>query len=120
MLLTGVVAILASLTLAVASVAQLYAARTAAATAADAAALAAAVGTYPPAGFDSPGRMAAEMARANGARLLSCTCPVDHRLVIRTIEVVTAIDVEVLFFGEMTVEAAARAEFDPVSWLGVG
>ncbi len=36
----------------------------------------------------------------------------------RTVIVTTAIDVEVPIFGGVTVGAAARAEFDPVLWLG--
>jgi hypothetical protein len=35
------------------------------------------------------------------------------------VEVVTAIRVDVPIFGEVTVRAASRAEFDPMRWLGL-
>jgi hypothetical protein len=38
--------------------------------------------------------------------------------VTRTVEVVAAIDVDIPIFGPITVRSAARAEFDPLRWLG--
>lgn len=106
------------LTAAVAQLGVLVAARGQASTAADAAALAAAVATYPAAGTRTPRAAAAVAARANGAVVETCRCPVDARLRTRSVEVVASVDVDVSLFGDLTVRSAARAEFDPRAWLG--
>lgn len=118
MAMSGAIAIVAFLAVAVVAIASLYAARTQATTAADAAALAAAVGTYPPASDHDPLEAATRVARANGAVIVECLCPVNHGLVARTVEVMASIDVDVPIFGPITVRSAGRAEFDPLRWLG--
>jgi hypothetical protein len=100
------------------SVGSLLVAREQAYTAAEAAALAAAVATYPPAGPGSPVALAAEFAARNGSRLISCRCRVDLSIGSRTVTVTTARDAEVPIFGQVTVRASARSEFDPGLWLG--
>lgn len=102
---------------AVTSVAGLYVARTQAANAADAAALAAAVATFPPASTSQPWVVAGETARQNGATLVRCTCSREPGMGVRVVEVVTRVVVEAPLFGDLGVEQAARAEFDPVRWL---
>ncbi len=114
----GVVATVILLGVAVASLGLLYSARAQATTAADAAALAAAVATYPPAGSNDPGEAAAAVARTNGAALLGCICPTDPGLDARTVQVETGIEVTVPIFGDVMVRSRARAEFDPMRWLG--
>lgn len=96
----------------------LYGARVEASAAADAAALAAAVATFPPASRADPVDEAARLAAANGARLVSCECTVDASLATRVALVIVARDVTVPFFDSLEVRAGARAEFDPVAWLG--
>lgn len=118
MAMAGVVAIVAFLAVAVAALGMLFAARTQATNAADAAALAAAVATYPPASGIDPGLAAARAAQANGALVVECLCPRNGGLVARTVEVMTAVIVEVPVFGSLTVRSVSRAEFDPVRWLG--
>ena len=117
-LMSGLIVIVAVLGISVAAIAMLYVARSQAVNAADAAALAAAVATYPGAGPTAPGAAASAAAKANGAELISCSCPVDASLGVRTVEVVAGVRVEVPIFGEVTVRAASRAEFDPMRWLG--
>ena len=117
--MTGVIVIVAVVGTTVAALGMLYAARAQATNAADAAALAAAVATYPSVGRDDPRSAAEHAAEANGAGLVGCECPVDSSLDARTVEVVTAIRVDVPIFGEVTVRAASRAEFDPMRWLGL-
>jgi peptidoglycan/LPS O-acetylase OafA/YrhL len=117
-LMSGMVAAIAVLGVAVASVGVLYGARAQATTAADAAALAAAVATYPTTSRGEPAAAARSGAEANGAVVLACGCPVDSSLHPRVVEVVVGIRVSVLIFGEVTVRSASRAEFDPASWLG--
>lgn len=115
----GVFAILATLTLATASLGVIYAAREIAANGADAAALAAAVATYPPAGRGGAPELAARAAAAaNGAVLVRCECPVDLRMRPRVATVIASVDVEVPVLGGLTVRARSRAEFDPIRWLG--
>lgn len=116
--MTGVVATVFLAAVAVAALASLYAAKTQAETAADAAALAAAVDTYPAAGTGDPATSARGVAVRNGARLTRCDCVVDGRLAPRTVLVVVAVDTSVPVFGDVSVRAAARAEFDPGEWLG--
>ncbi len=118
MAMAGGVAIVVLLGVAVTALGMLYAARAQATTAADAAALAAAVATYPPASGADPGAAAANAARANGARVLACACPRNGSLAARTVEVMTAVVVDVPVFGTLTVRSVSRAEFDPMRWLG--
>ena len=118
-LVVGWVAVVVTIGVATASLGALIAAREQANTAAQAAALAAAVSTYPPAGTGAaPRALAVEFAERNASRLVSCRCPVDPTLRARVVVVTTALDVEVPIFGEVTVSAAARSEFDPALWLG--
>ncbi len=116
--MTGVLAIVIVTSVAVSSLGILYAARTQAQNAADAAALAAAVATYPPAAGGSPVAVARQVVAANHASLVECSCPRDGALRIRTVEVVSAVDVSVPLFGVITVRGSSRAEFDPRQWLG--
>jgi uncharacterized membrane protein len=109
MAMSGAVAIVAFLAIAVVAIGTLYAARTQATNAADAAALAAAL---------DPLEAATTVARANGAEIVECLCPVNEGLVTRTVEVVASIEVEIPIFGPVTVRSAGRAEFDPLRWLG--
>jgi Flp pilus assembly protein TadG len=118
MAMSGAIAIVAFVAVAVVALGTLYAARTQATNAADAAALAAAVGTYPPASDLDPVAAATRAARANGAAMAECLCPVNHGLVTRVVEVVTSIEVDVPIFGPITVRSSGRAEFDPLRWLG--
>ena len=111
-------ALLAALLVATAALAMAVAARTQATNAADAAALAAAVSTYPAAASTAPGEAATRMATAHGGRLIACACGIDRSLRARTVEVVVAIDVTVPIFGELETRGTARAEFDPLRWLG--
>lgn len=116
--MSAVLALVAVLSVAVAAVGTLYAARAQATNAADAAALAAAVATYPAAAEADPQTAARAVAGANRAALLACLCPIDTSLSPRTVEVTTAIEADVPIFGSVTVRAISRAEFDPVRWLG--
>lgn len=118
MAMVGMVALVAVLSVAVASVGMLYSARAQATTAADAAALAAAVATYPPAGASDPLETARAVAEANGAVVLGCRCALDPGLAARIVEVLAGVDVEVPVFGSVRVRAVSRAEFDPILWLG--
>lgn len=102
----------------VAGLGALYAARVNAQTAAEAAALAAAVSTYPPASTADPVQTARHVASENGAGLLRCNCAPDSSLAVRVVEVVTVVIARVPVLGEWDVHAVARAEFDPVRWLG--
>lgn len=115
----AVVVIVAVLGVAVASIGTLYAARAQATNAADAAALAAAVATYPPTATGrSPLAAARSAASANDAQLLACQCPTDSSLDTRIVQVVAGVEASVPVFGQITVRAASRAEFDPRDWLG--
>lgn len=100
------------------SVASLYAARVGASNAADAAALAAAVATYPPAGAGDPREEARIFALRNGALVRECRCPIDATIRARIVTVIVETKIKVPFFGVMPVRAGARAEFDPLLWLG--
>lgn len=117
-LVLGVCGLVAIIGVATAALGVLFDAREQAATAAEAAALAAAVATYPPAGADDPDGLAAELAARNGARLVSCWCPVDGSLRSRVVAVTVALVAEVPLFGEVLVGKTARAEFEPRAWLG--
>lgn len=116
--MSAVVGILAVVAVSVAALASMYSARAQAQSAADASALAAAVATYPPASPSSPVDAARGVAARNGAILVSCRCPRNGGLSARLVEVVTAVTVDVPVFGEATVRARSRAEFDPMLWLG--
>ncbi|MGH8871580.1 MAG: pilus assembly protein TadG-related protein [Acidimicrobiia bacterium] len=117
-LMIGLCALIATIGVATAALGVLFDAREKAATAAEAAALAAAVATYPPAGAGGPGDLAAEFASRNGARLISCRCPVDATLRSRVVSVSVVLTVDVPLFGEVKVGKTARAEFEPRAWLG--
>lgn len=114
----SVIALLGVLAMASTSLGVAYAARAQAQTAADAAALAAAVATYPGSGRRSPPVEARRAASGNKARLISCACPTDASLRVRTVTVATAVDVDVPVFGDLVIHGSSTAEFDPRLWLG--
>lgn len=116
--MAGVIATIAVVSAAVAGLGSLYAARTQAQVAADAAVLAAAVATYPPASSPRLQISVNDVARHNGAVLISCQCPKDESPSVRTVDVIAAVVVDVPVFGEVMVRASSRAEFDPWRWLG--
>ena len=100
--------------LAVAGSAQVITARTRATAAADAAALAAAPMTFPPvAGRRSPEAEASRLARANGARLVSCLCPRVATFAPRRVEVIVLVAVDLPVLGLRWVEGSSAAEFVP-------
>lgn len=117
-LMTGILALLALVAVATASLGVAYAARTQATTAADAGALAAVVATYPPTGRRNPVDEAHTVVARNGAKLVSCECRVISHLGIRTVVVVTVVEIEVPVFGQLGIRGVSRAEFDPRLWLG--
>jgi hypothetical protein len=93
-------------------------ARVEAVAAADAAALAAAPVTFLP--FGAEGNAAEEAARfaaANGARLLSCICPLDPSWEPRTVTVRVAREARLWLLGSVAVTAIGRAEFFPALLL---
>jgi secretion/DNA translocation related TadE-like protein len=93
---------------------QLVTARVRAVNAADAAALAAAPATFPALSVgETPSRVAAEMAAANGARLLRCLCPVVRSFDPRNVEVEVAVVTRVAMVGQVQVRAISRAEYVP-------
>ena len=116
--MAGVVALLSVVVVATASLGVVYSARVQANMAADAGALAAAVASYPGTSRQSPFKEAQAVVIKNGARLVSCTCPVDPALNIRAVLVVTAMVVSVPVFGDLEIKGVSRAEFDPRLWLG--
>jgi len=89
-------------------------------TAADAAALAAAVATFPGTGSPAPHVEAERLAAANGSRVARCICPVDPSFTERTVEITVRLEIEVLGFGQATIERVSRAEFSPLAALGYG
>lgn len=117
-LVIGLCAFIATIGVGTAALGVLFDAREQAATAAEAAALAAAVATYPPTGAGSPRELAAEYAARNGARMVSCWCPVDGSLSVRVVAITVALSTDIPVFGEVLVGKTARAEFNPRSWLG--
>lgn len=117
-LMIGLCALIAAVGVGVAAVGVLLDAREQAATAAEAAALAAAVATYPPAGSGAPDEVAAELAKRNGARMLTCWCDIDTSLRPRVVAVTVALSARLPLFGEVLVGRTARAEFEPRAWLG--
>jgi hypothetical protein len=89
-----------------------------AASAADAAALASAPVTFRPFGATgSPRDEAARFARANGARLVRCVCPIDRSWAARTVSITVSRDITLPVIGELSVTAASRAVFDPSALL---
>jgi secretion/DNA translocation related TadE-like protein len=117
--LLGVAALLVLLALLGVDVGRYLAARAQAVAAADAAALAAAPVTFRPFGAGSgPRAEAARFARANGARLLSCRCPLDRSPATRRVDVVVAVPVTLTLLGAREVRARSRAEFSPTRMLG--
>ena len=117
-LMIGLCALIATVGIATTALGVLFEAREKAATAAEAAALAAAVATYPPAGSGDPVAIAAEFASRNGAKLVTCACPVDGSLRPRVVVVTVALLADVPLFGQLSVGKTARAEFEPRAWLG--
>jgi len=111
---TAVIACIAVLLAAVASVGIGIAARLQAAAAADAAALAAAPVTFAPFGADgTPASEAARFAALNGTRLVACRCPIDRTWRKRTVTVVVARSLPVPLLGTVEVRASSRATFEP-------
>lgn len=120
LLVAALLAVGVLLALLVTDIARVAAARTNATTAADAAALAAAPLTFSAFGSRTdPVQAAADLARANGAELVECHCPIDRSWDVRVVVAVVAIDVDLLVVPDRRVEAAAAAEFRPVL-LGSG
>lgn len=99
-------------------VGQVLVARARAVAAADAAALAAAPVTFHPFGAEgTPWQEAERFAAINGARLLSCSCPVDPSFEPRTVQVRVETRARVIIVGSVRVRAAGRAEFRPAALL---
>ena len=119
MLLLGLAGLVLLLAAIVASVGVYLRARVEASAAADAAALAAAPVTFRPFGaLGTPTDEAARFAAANGARLISCACPVDSSWEARTVTVRVVVEVRVWLIGATSVTAIGRAEFVPALLLG--
>ncbi|MFH1330522.1 MAG: Rv3654c family TadE-like protein [Actinomycetota bacterium] len=117
-LLVGVAAVVLLLAAALGAVGAYLLARVEAVAAADAAALAAAPVTFLPFGAEgTPTEEAARFATANGARLLSCVCPVDPSWEPRTVTVRVAREARLWPVGLLTVTAVGRAEFLPALLL---
>ena len=103
----------------VAAVAIAGSAKMRAESAADGAALAAAPVTFRP--FGASGNAASEaarFARANGAELVSCSCPDNPTWDMRTVEVKVIVYARVPGLGKVAVRASSRATFDPLALLG--
>ena len=116
--LLGVMGVALMLALGVGLVGSVLRGRTEANTAADAAALAAAPVTFLPFGAaGSPTQEAARFAARNGARLISCSCPMDDSWEPRTVVVVVERSVSIAPFGTVEVRATSRAEFVPAMLL---
>jgi hypothetical protein len=111
-------ALVALIGVATAALGVLFEARERAATAAEAAALAAAVATYPGTGAGTPSGLAGEYAARNGAKMISCRCPVDGTLGSRVVAVTVTLTARLPVLGDVLVGKTARAEFDPRAWLG--
>lgn len=100
--------------LALLAAAQLVTARARAVTAADAAALAAAPATFPALSNGAgPDQLAAELAQANGARLLRCLCPIVESFDPRDVEVEVALAAQIAIVGGVEVRAVSRAHYVP-------
>lgn len=92
-----------------------------AASAADAAALASAPVTFLPFGASgTPRQEASRFAKANGASLVSCSCPVDPSWNSRTVTVTVARAISLPVLGRLTITATSRAEFDPMKLIAGG
>jgi len=65
----------------------------------------------------TPEEEAARFAAANGARLLSCACPVDPSWEPRLVTVRVAREARLWPLGSLTVTAVSRAEFEPALLL---
>ena len=114
----GVVVLGFVLMVGLAGVGQVVLARAKVVAAAEAGALAAAPVTFRPFGATgSPSAEADRLVRANGARLVRCSCPYDTGYGPRTVVVTARSRTTVLGFREMTLEATAAAEFSPVALL---
>jgi hypothetical protein len=117
-LLVAVVGVALLLSAVLGAVGSYLRARVEAVAAADAAALAAAPVTFLPFGAKgTPAEEAALFAAANGARVLSCACPVDPSWESRTVTVRVARDLHLWPLGALTVTAVGRAEFVPALLL---
>jgi secretion/DNA translocation related TadE-like protein len=116
--LLGVAGLVLVLAMGLVAVGNLLRARVEASTAADAAALAAAPVTFLPFGArGTPSEEAARFAALNGARIISCSCPVDHSWEPRTVEVRTERVVAIWPLGVFRVQGVGRAEFVPALLL---
>lgn len=114
--LLGVGLLLLIVSVLLVDVGRVLAVRSQVAAAADAAALAAAPVTFRPFGAaGSPAEEAARFARANGARLVSCSCPVDATWETREVEVLVEADARLYVLGDVTIRATSRAEFVPTN-----
>lgn len=114
-LVAALLALGALLSIMTVDVARVTAARAQLTAAADAAALAAAPVTFSSFGMDTDPRAAASaIARANGATMVSCICPVDQTWSARTAVVVVEATVDLLFLKSIRLQASAAAEFRPV------
>lgn len=114
----GLVGLVLVMIVAVGSVGGAIGAHSKASAAADAAALAAAPVTFRPFGASgTPAREAALFAQANGARLVSCRCPIDRSWDIRTVVVSVERSVSILGIGTLRVHATSRATFEPAALL---
>jgi len=112
-----ILAVLAALLLAAATIgvlAQGQVAAVRAQTAADAAALAAAPATFR---GDGPTRLAREYATANGAELVECACPVDQTWQTRRVTVTVRVPISVWVLKSVHITRSATAEFSPVALL---
>jgi hypothetical protein len=115
---TAMVGLVLVMIVAVGSVGGAIGAYTKASAAADAAALAAAPVTFRPFGASgSPVHEAALFARANGAVVVSCQCPIDRSWDTRTVVVTVARTVSVMGIGTVRVRATSRATFEPAALL---
>ncbi len=116
--LLAVVAVVVVLAAGLGGVAELFVARARATAAADAAALATAPVTFRPFGArGGPVSEAQRFARANGARLVSCRCPVDRSWDRRVVRVVVVRTLWLPVVGRVDVRAAAAAEFTPTALI---
>lgn len=114
----GVVVLGLVLMYGLAAIGQVVLAREKVVAAAEAGALAAAPVTFRPFGATgSPSEEADRLVRANGARLVRCSCPYDPGYGPRTAVVTARLRTAVLGFREITMEATAAAEFSPVALL---
>jgi secretion/DNA translocation related TadE-like protein len=113
-LLLAVVVVVAGLGVVIGGTGVYLRATAQAAIAADAAALAAAPVTFLPFGATgSPRQEAGRFARANGATLLRCACPIDRSFAPREVVVAVRVRVSLLGLGRRSVDATSRARFDP-------